>query len=259
MKIEKRTGYRPDPKDGIYWSFEAELAPKLGATSGTIDLSTYFRGVPHQDQGKTNSCVAQSMVNALELKRVMAGHPHVDLSVLALYFTCRQRMNPKETDQDEGTYIWLAADSIRKLGVAPDAQWGWDLQKLYLNPGWPVFRTGAVHKIQSHFKIQSTGQARVDEIIRALLAGHPVVYGTEIGENWDDYRKGTVISHVNGQVNGRHATVLVGWDGVKAKGKNSWGDDSWGDDGCYYIDTDVLASPASNDFWVIVEGYETHA
>lgn len=255
MFISHPNGHLPDPVGGDYLSFEDNLKPLLGSTAGTPDLRQYSRR--RQDQTSSNSCVAQSVITAMEVLRLQAGKPHIDLSILALYFTCRQRMYPPETDKDRGTYIWLAADSIRKLGICTEIEWPWDLQKLYLNPGWNVFRTGSVNTIHSHYRITSTGEARVQEVIRALVAGHPVVFGTELGDNWKDYRKGQVLGPVQGQVHGSHATTLLGWTGSDFIGENSWGT-GFGDNGFYLMSTDVIASPASQDFWAFAEGFENH-
>src|SRR5574343_112600 len=106
----KLGGWRPDPANKIYLPFDSS---KLSLTKNTIeyvgdqdiDLRPYSS--PVQDQGSTGSCVANSLVKALEIKRIIKkGHvAHVDLSRLGLYYNARERMNPSEVKKDSGTYI----------------------------------------------------------------------------------------------------------------------------------------------------------
>lgn len=247
------TGYIPDPKNDQYWSFEQKLLFTLSAsTAGSIDLRKYTS--PRHNQRKTGTCVAQSVIKALEIKRRMAGKPHVDLSVLHLYFLCRQLMKPPQTNMDKGTHIYLAAHCLRKFGVCQDSLWPFDESKIYLNPGWKPLSSGAAHKIDACYRIKSRGTDRVDSVIAALLDGNPIVYATAVGSNWTSYRKGQVLQ-LPDKISGWHATVIIGWTGTHFICENSWGT-SWGDNGFYLIDPDVIASTSANDFWVIREGYE---
>ena len=95
-----------------------------------------------------------------------------------------------------------------------------------------------------------TSNQKLTEIATCLRAGNPVVYGTNVGENWQDYQKGQVLGKPT-SIEGGHATVLIGIQGQNFLGENSWGT-SWGDDGFYLISPDVLTDPTlSSDFWVI--------
>ena len=117
----KLGGYRPDPPDDRHWGFETRLRAHLPTAAGSVDLRPYAS--PRHNQGQTGSCVAQSVVKALEnlerqkicqdqgLRPEQVGpQQHQDLSVLALYYLCRERMEPPEMAQDSGTFQWLACD-----------------------------------------------------------------------------------------------------------------------------------------------------
>jgi hypothetical protein len=93
----KLGGYRPDPQDEEslkkHWGFEARLKAHLPSGAGSVDLRPYAS--PRHNQVQTNSCVAQSVIKALEnLERQkkcqdlgiapaqLGPQDHTDLSVL---------------------------------------------------------------------------------------------------------------------------------------------------------------------------------
>jgi hypothetical protein len=262
---------------------KAKMGSYLAPGSKPSDLRRFSPPRRH-NQLTSNSCVANSTTRALENKRIQqlyhdalaagmrdadalakAQAGHVALSRLALYFLSREEMDPPETDKDEGTIISIAAELLRTFGVSredPDpadpsaASWPFDLTKLFVSPSWKVMRDAAVHKISSWSRISSSGSQRVDDVIAALSAGNVVVYGTQVGSNWQQYDGRSIIQPVVGTPEGGHATVLCGWD---PSGffwdENSW-DNDWGDDGFCKVSSDVVESDQSSDFIVIQGGWE---
>src|SRR5262249_9753232 len=111
-------------------------------------------------------------------------------------------------------------------------------------------------KISAYYRITQTAQERVSSVIDALRAHHPVVYATQVGDNWFNYQAGEVLQLPAAPVGG-HATHLLGWDETRGVflGENSWGN-TWGDDGFYMIAPEVIAHNASGDFWVITGTWE---
>lgn len=250
-------GFRPEPDNPAHFSFEALLQPKMVAlTSGDVDLRPFTS--PRQNQGNSNSCVAQATIKALEIKRIQKYGlaAHVDLSRLAVYYLARELMTPPECTKDNGTYISHAFDVMRRFGVPAETDWPWDLSKLYTPPSWRAMRAAYLCKITAFYKIKSLGQDRVRAVIEALRAGNPVVFGTACGENWQTYKKGQVLE-VPFIRTGGHATVLVGYQNGNFIGENSWGN-SWGNLGFYLMAPSVIASIMSSDFWVCQNGWETY-
>jgi len=255
MQPYNTSGFRPEPDNPKHWIFEDQLRDRMvQTTTGDVDLRPWT--TPRHNQRWSSSCVAQATVKALEIKRVQEhGHEaHIDLSRLAVYYLCRELMNPPECTVDEGTHISFAFDVIRRFGVPPEEAWPWDLKKLHTPPSWKAMRKAYLHKIESFYKILSGGEDRIQAVIECLQAGNPVVFGTSTGSNWHHYRKGMVLG-LPSTVTGRHATVLVGFEGGKFIGENSWGT-SWGDDGFYLMDPKVIAASESRDFWVPQAGFE---
>jgi len=249
-------GFIPEPDSPKHWSYEDLLKSRMvGQVTGDVDLRKYSS--PRHNQRKSSSCVANAVVKALEIKRIMAGgghDAHLDLSIMAVYYLAREIMMPPKTHVDGGTYVSHACDVLRRFGVCPSVDWPFDLSKVNISPSWAAMRKAYVRRIESFYKIRSTDDDRVAECIRCLQAGNPVVFGTTVGSNWGRYKKGQVLKAPS-SVTGRHATVLVGYKDGNFIGENSWGA-GWGSDGFYLMDPDVVAYAQSSDFWVIQTGLE---
>jgi C1A family cysteine protease len=248
-------GFIPEPDSDKHWSFEDKLRDKMVAQeTGDVDLREFSS--PRHDQKRTSSCVANAVVKALEIKRILehGKEAHVDLSIMQVYYLARELMLPPKTHVDGGTYVSHACDVLRRFGVAPSSDWPWDPDKICESPPWMAMRKAYLHKIVSFFKIRSTKAARVEAVIEALRAHNPVVFGTTVGWNWNNYRKGQVLECPS-SVRGRHATCLLGYKDGKFIGENSWGD-GWGDNGFYLMDPQVIACNQASDFWVIQAGWE---
>jgi C1A family cysteine protease len=252
-------GFRPEPDSPKHWGFEDKLRARMvQVTAGDVDLRPFTS--PRHNQGGTSTCVAQATCKAFEIKRIMKhGHEaHVDLSRLAIYWFARNLMVPKETNKDDGTYISHAFDAMRRFGVPPESAHPWDPKAIYEAPSWDAMRKAYLSKIDSFYKIRSTGQKRVDMVVEALQANNPVVFGTNVDRSWNDYRKGQVLQAVsNGDATGRHATCIVGIKDGLFIGENSWGDD-WGNEGFYLMDPSCIASDVTKDLWVPQAGFETY-
>ena len=251
-------GFRPEPDSPDHWGYEDNLKPKMKlGTAGDIDLREFTS--PRHDQRHSSSCVAQAVVKALEIKRIMKeGHgAHVDLSRLAVYYLARELMLPKETHMDDGTFVSHACDVLRRWGVCLEQEWPFKLDKITTSPSWMAMRSAYLHKIDGYYKIRSTGQKRVDEVVRCLQAGNPVVYGTNVGSNWMTYRANSDPLQIPDDNHGGHATVLLGWKDGLFIGENSWGV-GWGQNGFYLMDPSVIAWGGSRDFWIVQEGFEEY-
>ena len=250
-----------EPESEKHWSFEDKLRAKMvRIAAGDVDLRQWTSA--RHNQRSTSTCVAQSTCKALEIKRIMEkGHDaHVDLSRLAIYWFARNLMLPKETNVDEGTYISHAFDAMRRFGVPPESDWPWDPSKIFDGPSWAAMRKAYVSKIDSFYKIYSSGQKRIDMVADALQSGNPVVYGCNVDSSWFRYGKSSspLMPVSRDDRSGRHATVLVGIKDGLFIGENSWGS-HWGDDGFYYMDPSVIAHSDSRDFWVPQAGWERYS
>ena len=144
--MTKCKGFRPEPIKPEHWRFEnlkprLFLNPTVTETSGNVDLRPFSS--PRHNQLDTGSCVANGVIKALEIKRIIkyGMSAHVDLSRLAVYYLARELMDPQETDKDEGTYVSLACDVLRRWGVCPETEWPFDVTKVLTSPSWLSMRT----------------------------------------------------------------------------------------------------------------------
>lgn len=259
----KLDGWQPDPANKQYLRFDkasfqldnTKTARVQYQSANDIDLRPYSS--PRHDQCSTSSCVAQSVIKALEIKRIIQhGHSaHVDLSVLDLYYGARERMTPSMIEWDTGTNISLACDVLRDLGVCTDRMHPWETNDVYKKPSIMASREARLNRIKSHFKIKSYGQERLDDIIFNLKSHNPVVFGTVVGTDWMNYRGGKNPLQVESSPKGRHAMCIVGYvDGLFII-ENSWGT-TWGDNGFGFVDPSVFTHAGTQDMWVIVDGSE---
>jgi C1A family cysteine protease len=248
----KLGGHREDPHSDRYLSFDKKIYKTAAVFTGEADLRPY--SAARQNQITTSSCVAHAVIKALEIKRCMKYGlaAHVDLSVLDLYYGARDLMTPKETDRDEGTQIYLACDVLRRYGVCREVMHPFKEENLYRPPPILATREAFMNKIDSHYKIMSTGWDRVDDVIAALRSGNPIAFGTMVGENWMNYTNDSEpLRPVKWEdAKGRHATCLVGYVDGKFITENSWSE-FWGDNGFGWLQPEVIADDQSKDFWVI--------
>lgn len=275
-----KNGFRPENEaSGTHPAFDGfRASAKASAPAGMASDLRFLSPNRHRHQQlRTGSCVSNSTIRGLEIKRVQKFYDesmasgkshadalqtalgkHVDLSRLALYYMAREMMDPPETDKDEGTYISLAAEALKRFGVCTEAEWPFNESKLYVPPTWMAMRTAYVHKISTWCKIYSQGQDRVEDVILSLAVGNPVVYGTIVDDRWMGYSGKQPLGPVSGTTRGSHATLLVGWDPGKGVflGENSWGP-FWGQDGFYEVLPEVIASDDSKDFVILYGGWET--
>ena len=251
MKIHM-SGYLPDSnsdKDFIYGEhWKATPANTVPASSDSIDLRKYSRGV--QDQRQTGSCVAHSVVKAIEIRDAIEGKPHQDYSTLHLYYLARNLQVPRKTHVDSGTHIRLACNAARKSGVCLESEWPFDPAKVNRSPGWLAMQSAYRRKIDGFYRIRAKGEKRLEEIRECLRAGYPVVFGTAVDDTWSRYREGSEDLKPAESATGRHATVLVGYEGERFIGENSWGV-SWGVNGCYFAHESLLSDSSTTDIWMV--------
>lgn len=258
-------GWRKESEDQAekHWSFDKIRSNVPGVGSGDFDLRPFTS--PRQDQRLTNSCVSNSLVKALEIKRIQKyGHgAHIDLSRLANYYLSRELMNPSETDRDEGTYVSTAADALRRFGVCKEVDWPFDERRLFTSPSWRAMRNAYVHKISSWYRIGSKAEQRVEDVIANLAVGNPTVFGVQVTQRWLGYKEGILdVPGPSEPTIGGHAIVIVGWlenyyGGVFVI-ENSWAT-GWGDDGFGYVSPDLIESNYTSDFVVMMAGFEDWA
>jgi hypothetical protein len=261
-------GYLPDPPKAAGeqpdWSFTEKLRPALKIVwPGDVDLSPHTTST---NQYSAGSCAGNATADSVEVLNSIEGLAKVELSRLFVYTLARNFMDvdldgKSDIDKDDGTYIRLCFDVLSKFGICREdlagdkGGWPYDLSKLHVLPSLKAMRAATGHRIHSYYRIDETGQDRVDAILAALRGNHPVVFGTSVTRAFTQLRDAGPVAPPEGEATiGGHAMMLCGYD--RTKGflmHNSWGT-GWGDGGFAYLTEDYLAWDGTGDIWVPTKG-----
>jgi C1A family cysteine protease len=247
--VHKVGGWRPEPPSDTDWKFDDFRSHAISAPSVTVDLRLFCSPVEHQ--GQTNSCTGNAAIGGLEVLEAVQGLPHVDLSRLFGYYNGRQAMDPPEGDKDEGTYIRLVMKGLSTFGVCPESDWPFDADSVTVRPSWSAYRTAFGHKVNAYYKIDGTGEYRLQAIEDALRSFHPVVFGTRVYRYFQATPPQVRLPRDDDTLDGAHAMLIVGFDQANRVliVRNSWGP-SWADRGYCYMPYEYLDAAGASDFWV---------
>lgn len=231
----------PDPRDRDF----AAVRPRLPRASGS-DVILPER-TPIGDQGGIGSCVGNATCDAFEL---VAEKP-IQLSRLFVYWNARRSHG--EEGRDEGTYPRAAFRSLTSLGVCPEALWPHDEAHVLERPPVLAYESAYDHRLYSYYAIKSRGAALLDDIESAVRGGLPVVFGTNVGDAFEQ-TNGVEALDAPRLSRGGHAIVCVGMR-TTTKGarewliRNSWGR-TFGAGGYCWFSSAYMTDPATSDFWV---------
>lgn len=205
---------------------------------------------PVLNQGNLSSCTSFSATMTLSiLLSLENGGNFVALSQLFLYFNSRVPL--KMTNQDSGTYLHLAYQSIQSIGVCEDKLMPYMPGQVFAQPSMECYREANSNTISDFFEIKSFGQDRINEIELSIRANHCVSFATDVNSDFENYAgDNTVFGELSGD---GHALLIVGCrDGASGKEfkiKNSWGS-SWGQNGHCWVRSDFLTSQNTSDIFV---------
>lgn len=254
-------GMIPSPAHRVGLGDPLHLSAVAMPTSASVPIP------PPIDQGGLGSCTGNSSAMAIQVEMARAlgkpNGPWPELpSRLFLYFHARAEEGT--TDQDAGAMISDIFDAAAKLGFPPESAWSYPdanasddamLAKATAQPDWNAYRRAADQRfIQGAHRITSTGQARADDVARAIAAGSVVVWGTDLDQQFEDLTPSQTWGGVHGPVIGGHAMFLHKYetlpDGARRyMTRSSWGD--WCDNGSAWVAQSAITSSHASDFWVV--------
>jgi len=201
---------------------------------------------PVEEQLRLGSCTAQAVVGAYELLLNMH-YPDkfVNLSRLFLYYNARQFEN--EVSKDVGAYIVDAIRALRDYGICTEELWPYDITKFNVTPTPACYLNARSRTIEMAYNVPT-----VDSILRMLAAGRPVVFGTDVYNNFYDITNSDFVLKMpptSEEPIGSHAMCVIGYDSATKmfQVRNSFGDD-WGDKGNCLISYDYAKANFS-DMW----------
>lgn len=212
------------------------------------------------DQGGVGSCVCNAACDGFEL---LDDKPEPEqLSRLDLYMKCRLQLG--EECLDEGTYPRTALRMFSKLGVCRESIWPYDVSKVFVRPPIAALQDGYDHRISGYYRIITKGLARGADVRTAIDHGHPVIFGTDVGQPFCDYdgtREDLFWEYPAHPVGG-HSMLIVGYR-QRSDGRfgylvrNSWGED-WGSraiPGHAWVSEEYMHE--FTDLWVLTRKDET--
>jgi hypothetical protein len=262
-KIDPRTKTAPDGTETDLWAldqkYSTSLKPFLAtASSGDVDLTKFCVTM---DQGRLQSCVGNGTAESVEILNNIAGYTPTPLSREFIYALARNEeedeTNPGHTmlERDEGAHIRCAFDVLSRYGVCDEYIWPYDESKVFTSPSLMAQRQALGHKIHSYYRIDHTGNDRLDDIVTALRQQHPVVFGTAITQAFESLVGLGPVDKPKATTVGGHCMVVVGYINGMFLIKNSWGT-TWGERGFCLMTPDYLAWNGTSDIWVPTLGMD---
>lgn len=213
------------------------------------------------DQGATSSCVAHAFVAGIHITEHKRGLPYASCSRLYPYYNSRREHLILGTAVwDSGTYLRTCAVALRKFGTPDERFWQWGQSGLRVNkrPSWNAMRHAHARRGGKYVRIYETGEERTRAMRQAIMAGHPVAFGTPVS---DDFLSASGSSYVLKptvqSLAGNHAMLAIGWQ-TDSRGEvwfrvlNSWGS-RWRDGGMCWMSADYMRWHKTTDLHIIYE------
>lgn len=218
-----------------------------GEVPEAVDLTCCLDAV--QDQGATNSCVAQAMSTQALLFCRYRAQPVRRPSIKYGYDVARL-MGGGDALADTGSSPRLAYAGARRYGMVPAEIWPLTAENVNEPPPWHVFQAASEMKLTGYYRIP-TGFDAAHLARKALAIGAPVAFAlhsTQAFEDWTPSQEPYAGSESTPL--GSHMVVAVGFRPGALLVLNSWGT-SWGERGFCWLDDHFFCSENVKDRIVV--------
>ena len=212
------------------------------------------RMTPVENQGGTNSCVANAVAGAYEyLAKRHRGDDAYDVSRMFIYYNARKRSGSES--EDEGSVIADAIESLREHGACSETTWSYDEESVNEEPSEDAYEEASQFLVEEMQHVPT----ELDAWRHCLAEGYPIIFGISLFKSFDQHRHPGVVpmpsaSESSRESHGGHAMLCVGYSDPDKLFivRNSWGPD-WGDGGYCYIPYGYLTNEKFNsgDSWII--------
>ena len=249
MPINRKYGWAPDlpdQRDHLYSAPQpvlAKLPPKKDLRSGCP---------PVYDQGQLGSCTANAISAAMQFDQKKQGVRIFAPSRLFIYYN--ERDMEGTVNSDAGAQIRDGVKSVSDLGVCPETEWSYDINK-FANKPTPKCYTDAKKCLAVGY--QRLDSTNLNQLKGCIASGFPFVFGFTVYDAFESQEVAkTGVLNMPGpseKVQGGHAVLAVGYDDAAQRFsvRNSWGKD-WGIKGYFTIPyTYLTTTNLADDFWTI--------
>ncbi len=218
-----------------------------------VSVRKYFKEISQQYH--LSACTANAIADSTEAEiarsKNLPPEKVNDISRLFIYWNSRNNERPPGAHKDDGSFIALGFDAVKRYGVPAEYLWPYDISKVLDRPSPKAYAMAYANKIANYYSINSQGDNRILDVIKALSSGRSVVFGTRIN---DDFRKISgyqIVKPPTGGFIGRHALIITAWSASKKafEIRNSWGE-GWGDLGYTYFSPEYITSSITRDLFV---------
>lgn len=217
----------------------------------SVDLSPLMPSTVF-NQLSLGSCTANAISMAVwfDLKKQGLG----DWAPSRLFIYYNERDMEGTINTDSGAMIRDGIKSINTLGVCPETEWTYDINKFTWKPDGNSYNDALKTKSLQYQRLINTRP----ELLRLCLSnGIPFVFGFTVYQSFESQQVATTgvvpMPASNERILGGHAVLCVGYDNKTNlfKCRNSWGD-GWGDHGYFYMPYNYLTNQnLADDFWGI--------
>jgi C1A family cysteine protease len=154
---------------------------------------------------------------------------------------------------DSGAQIRDGIKSVAKLGVCPEPEWPYDINKFATRPPKKCFTHALKYRAVSYQRVIQT----LNQMKGCLASGYPFVFGFSVYDSFEGdavAKTGTVpMPAPKEKLLGGHAVLAVGYDDKQQRFlvRNSWGK-SWGIGGYFTMPYAYMTdSNLCDDLWTI--------
>lgn len=234
-------GWVPSPPDYRDYTLRSRL-PAVLFKAAPPSVPSLTKATPILDQGNLGSCTAFASGSCFFF--IDGGDKvNFDVSELAQYYNARVESG-LPVNQDTGAFNRAAASALAKYGMAPEADWHYDISRFAQKPPDIAYQHAAGHKAIEYVSVPND----VETMKQVLAAGFPIVIGFTVYQNYNQGLSTGDWPMPGGAAIGGHAVCVDGYEPGWWLFRNSWGP-SVGRQGWFRMPWQYLLS-SGDDFWV---------
>lgn len=223
---------------------------KLASASAT-DQHIITEHTMISNQGNLGTCAANAGADMWEILYGLE-NPVNSLQLSRLFLYWNARLYTQDTGKDEGTYIHNVMDSLTKTGVCLEQTWPYDVSKVFAQPNQIAYKQGDDNTFNNYYQITSYDNERLTDIETAIKANHPVIFGTDVGQDLMNYGGEDKVFNLPKTPKGGHAMLIVGVrrnPNLEFYIRNSWGA-NWGIAGHAWFSGSYITADETSDLFV---------